>query len=133
MDLSILNTKKKANTGAFLHLNHPATGMPIYDNDDETKPVGIYLMGKDSDLFAKTKHKNLNSILNAKKKSETKTSESIEQESITLLADMTTGWQNMSYGGNTEFSHEAMCSVYSDLTWVREQAEAFVNERANFI
>jgi hypothetical protein len=133
MDLSALNPKKKANSGAFLHLVNPGTGLPLFDGDDKEKPVGLYLMGRDSDLYAKTRHKNLNGALSGKKKSDTKTSEIIEQETISLLADMTVSWENLSYNGQNEFSRDAIVGVYTDLAWVREQADTFISDRANFI
>lgn len=133
MDLSALNPKKKANAGAFLHLVNPGTGLPLYDGDDKDKPVGLWLMGRDSDLYAKTRHKNVNTALTTKKKSDPKTSEMIEQETIALLAEMTTGWDNLSYQGNSEFSRDAVIGVYTDLAWVREQADIFISDRANFI
>jgi len=133
MDLSLLNPKKKANAGAFLHLVNPATGLPLYDGDDNAKPVGLYLMGRDSDLYAKTRHKNVNTALTAKKKSDPKTSEIIEQETVSLLADMTVSWENLSYNGQHEFSREAVIGIYTDLKWVFEQADSFISDRANFI
>ncbi len=133
MDLANIDPKKKANTGAFLHLIHPGTGLPLYDSDDQSKPVGLRLMGKDSDVYARTRHKNLNSVIGAKKKSEPKTSEQIERETIELLADMTVGWDNLSYGGAEKFSREAVIALYTGMPWVREQADTFVSDRANFI
>ena len=133
MDLSALNPKKKANAGAFLHLVNPGTGLPLYDDDNKEKPVGLWLMGRDSDLYAKTRHKSVNSALTTKKKSDPKTSEMIEQETISLLAEMTTGWDNLSYNGQSEFSRDAVIGVYTDLAWVREQVDSFISDRANFI
>lgn len=132
MELSVLDTKKKANAGSFLHLKHPATGEPLYDNDDQSKPVGLYLMGKDSDVFAKTRHKSMNEALNGKKKT-TRTSEQLEIEGIGLLSEMTTGWQNLSLDGNSEFSRDTIAELYTRMSWVREQANLFIDDRANFI
>ena len=132
MELSVLDTKKKANTGAFLHLKHPGTGDPLFDNGDQSKPVGLYIMGKDSDVFAKARHKSMNDALSGKKKS-TRTSEQIDLDGIGLLADMTTGWQNLSLDGNSEFSRDTVAELYSRMAWVREQANLFIDDRANFI
>ena len=143
MDLSALNPKKKANSGAFLHLVNPGDGAPLYEYDKTTsdpferdkskKKVGLWLMGRDSDLYAKTRHKNVNTALTAKKKSDPKTSEMIEQETVALLADMTVSWENLSYNGQHEFSRDAVIGIYTDLKWVFEQADAFISDRANFI
>jgi hypothetical protein len=57
----------------------------------------------------------------------------IEQETISMIAEMTTGWDNLSYQGNSEFNRQAVIGIYTDLAWVREQADAFISDRANFI
>jgi hypothetical protein len=135
MDLSLLNPKKKANAGAPLHLIHPETGLPMYHDDDTSKPVRIFLMGRDSDFYQKVKHKNVNEALSQKKKTEQKTSEKIEQETTELIADLTVGWENLTYDekGISEFSRQNAITLYTDFAWVKEQADLFVSDRKNFI
>jgi hypothetical protein len=143
MDLSALNPKKKANTGAFLHLNHFGTGEPLYQYDDsitdpierekQKKAVGLYLMGMDSDYYQSKKHKTVNDILLSKNKKDAKTSEGMEIENIETLAQMTLGWENIDHNGSSIFSKEAVIALYTDYLWVREQADKFVANRANFI
>lgn len=135
MDLSLLNPKKKANTGEPMHLIHPESGLPMYHDDDINKPVRIFLMGRDSDFYQKVRHKNVNDSLIAKKRPEPKTSEKIEQETIQLLADLTVGWENLTYDalGINEFSNKNAVAIYTELTWLKEQADEFVSNRKNFI
>lgn len=134
MELSQLSTKTKANAGEFLHLKHPESGALLYDNKDKSKPVGLILLGKDSDLFIKHNHKIVNERI-TEKNATTKTSEQIRDENTELLASLTTGWSNLSINGKSEFSRANVVELYDDLglSWVREQADAFIGTRANFI
>lgn len=46
MDFTTLNTKIGAEAGAFLHLEHPATGLPLYD--DTGTAIGVMVRGTES-------------------------------------------------------------------------------------
>ncbi len=46
MDFSKLNTKEGAEQGAFLHLMHPATGLPL--QDESGTPIGLMVRGTES-------------------------------------------------------------------------------------
>ena len=48
MDFSALDTKKAAEKGAFLHLKHPALGHLLWDGDDKTRPIGVFVRGMES-------------------------------------------------------------------------------------
>jgi hypothetical protein len=139
MDLSQLSTKQKSNEGQFLHLKHPGTWEPLFDGGDESKPVGIYLLGVDSDVVQKARHARINAQVSpkkAKKPSDNeKFSEQSEAEKNQMLVDCTKGWENLSLDGSSEFTAEKILQVYSDpgWSWLRAQAMAFVDDRANFI
>ena len=62
MDFSTLDTRKKSNTGAFLHLKHPGTGKPLIDPSNN-EPVGLFLLGRDSDKFFESRHAKNNAML----------------------------------------------------------------------
>lgn len=136
MDLSKFNTKKKSNEGAFLHLKSPVDGSLLYDDG---KPVGLYLLGSDSDKVQSAIHKRFNeSYASAKSESdkdETGISEKSDAAKNELLADCTRGWEGLSLDGDNEFSREKILSVYSNSgwLWLRNQALSFVDNRANFI
>lgn len=132
MELLNLDPRKKANEGAFLHLKHPGNGSYLFDDGDESKPVGLYLLGKDSDKYETIRHQNTNTRL-SEKKSPLLTSEKIEQDAISLLADLTVGWDNLTVDGDTVYSRENVVKLYKKLPWVKEQVDVFVVDRANFI
>lgn len=132
LELSKFDTSKKANEGQFMQLKHPGTGAKLFD--PETKePVGLYLKGRDSDDFIKRNHEKNNSRL--KGTNEELTSETIRQNNIELLADLTVGWAHLGYKGDPEFSTSNIIKVYSDpgLSWIYEQANMWADDRANFI
>lgn len=145
MDLSIVSTKKKANEGVFLHLKNPENWEDFYDitdgKEDLSKPIGLIMLGVDSDVAVKAKHDRINkSITKKQKKSkgdqeETEFSQKSEAEQNEILADCTIGWKNLSLDGSEEFTREAILKVYSDSgwSWLRAQAMAFVDNRANFL
>lgn len=136
MDLSKFSTKKKSNEGQFLHLKSPVDGKLLYDGD-ESKPVGLYLLGSDSDKVQAAIHKRFNdSYAESKtKKEETGYSEKSDSAKNELLADCTQEWENLSLDGDGEFSRDKILKVYSDTgwLWLRNQALNFVDDRANFI
>jgi len=146
MDLLQFSTKKKSNAGEFLQLKHPKTFEDLFDGvnekgePDESKPVGLYLLGVDSDVAVQARHKRLNAQVGKKSsKAKTKDDEDFAQKSEAeqneILADCTVGWANLSLDGNSEFSRETILKIYSDSgwAWLREQAMMFVNDRGNFI
>lgn len=146
MDLAQLSTKQKSNEGQFLHLKHPGTWEPLYDGvnekgePDESRPVGIYLLGVDSDVVQKARHARINAQVSPKKGKQKpadteKFSEQSEAEKNNMLVDCTKGWENLSLDGSSEFTAEKILQVYSDpgWAWLRAQAMAFVDDRANFI
>lgn len=138
MDFSKLDTSKKANEGAFLHFTHPGTGAKLYDElegggRDLNKPVGIFLLGKDSDAHAQYLHKRTNDRIFAKDDVQNSSEES-EAETIKMISELATGWKNIDLGGGrTDFSKSATVELFTHWKWAIEQAIAFVTNRANFI
>lgn len=132
MDLSVLDTRKKANEGSFLHLKHPGTGAKLYDNDDKEKPVGLILHGKDSNVYAEYKHKKMNARISSKG-DDAVTSEAIEESTREMAAALTSRWVNMSLHGNSDCTNESSVALYSEFPWVYEQADEYIHNRANFI
>ncbi len=144
MDFLTVSTLEKANKGQFLHLKHMSTDIPMHDGCDPvtgkggdlSKPVGLYILGRDSDVFTARKHRITNeSIL---KKDESKSddsgkSELFDAETLDSLIELTAGWQFISIRGEDEFSAENVKELYRLCPWVKEQASIFATNRANFI
>jgi hypothetical protein len=58
-----------------------------------------------------------------------------ERKACNMLAKVTTGCHLIMDGKKMKFSTEAMAELYfnPEYTWIREQVEAFIRNRANFI
>lgn len=134
----LIGTREKANKGAFLHLKHPVTGAKLYDTlpdgkPDTSKPVGITYLGTDSDVFTQIQHDRLNERLNRKDDEEEVTSESIKTKKHETLAELATGWKNITVGGVAKFSKAALINLFDQEPWVVEQSDAHIGNRANFL
>lgn len=127
MDLTSLKPSK-ADTGATLTLLHPATDAPL--------PVTITLLGQDSQKYRalerKKKQANLDSIIKGKKAAALN-AERLDAEDLDDLVALTVTWSGVEFDGEPKpCTTENVRRLYTELSWVKEQAQAFINERANF-
>lgn len=145
MDLIQLDTKKKAQEGTRCYFTHPGTGAQL----------GVYmvLQGQDSDTFMSITHEKLLKNVNKKVKSKEATMndiEKIEAEDLQFLVALTTGLGETEYnpkgdgkdneldyitydGKKLKYNPANVEFLYTNLTWMRDQAKAFVGDRANFL
>lgn len=131
MDLSTLNTVTAANAGAVLELAHPTTGTPLRNEAGEA--LTITLLGVDSDAYRKAQRAAQNKRL-AKRGGIKLTAEELEAESIETLAACTVAWANIEFEGRAlECNRANAVKLYTALPWVREQVDAFMGDRANFL
>lgn len=124
MDLSTLAVSTE---GSELTLTHPVTGAPL--------PVKITLLGTDSPTFRKAQRAIANRRLKQAKKTSI-TVEEIENEGIDALVSCTVGWSGVEIDGKKlDFNPENVRKLYTDLRlpFIREQVDAFIAERANFM
>ena len=124
MDLKNLNVTEKAEEGSWCELEHPVTG--------ETLDIRIKLAGIDSKTYREAARKQINKRL---KKGLRKISvEDTEQEEIELLAACTLDWENVEYEGKElECNPENVKFVYKEFPWIREQVDAFIADRGNYL
>lgn len=137
MDLSDLNTTKAGDDGAWMAVLHPDTGMPLFSDDEQTRPMRIRLLGCDAKALKAVVHRLAN------KRAETATSggkqrlvpaEALEADRLEYLVEATVAWENLTEGGaEIPFSRDAARRLYADLPWIREQADRFCGDRGNFI
>jgi len=128
-DLNQFDTSKVSNKGGVLHLKHPVTDAPLFVGD---KPCTITLLGTDSDVYRKrqneTRAQKTRALVKGRDISLT------DEEMINLLAEITIGWGNIiAAGKQLEFSRDAAVQLYTQHTWIREQADEFAGNRANFL
>ena len=62
------------------------------------------------------------------------TSEEFEAETIDILAKCTLSWEKVVLEGKElPCTYENAKTVYTNFIWLREQVDAFINDRANFL
>lgn len=128
MDLNDLKPVK-ADEGATLQIVHPETEEPI---DGMT----ITLLGQDSAVYRKIQLTKQQAILNrmAKgKKAAELDAERIGADLIDELAKLTIDWTGFKLDGKElKPTDENVRKVYTEWAWIKDQAQEFVNNRANF-
>lgn len=133
MDLKDLNTRAKADRGADLHLRHPGDGSPLLGDDG--KPWAITLYGRDSAVFAREERAAATRRLERAQRGEIRTPQEVEAEGLELLVACTKGWSgNILLDGQAlVFSPAKARELYQGWPWIREQVDAFVGVRANYL
>lgn len=127
MDLANLNLTEQADKGAWLVVTHPVTGA---DTD-----IRIKLAGTDSQRWQKAERAFTNKRLAqlARKGNLTMSAEEVEARGVALLAAVTLEWEGLTLNGQVwQCSEENAKQLYRTQAWIREQADSFVAERANF-
>ena len=128
MDLNDLKPVK-ADEGATLQIVHPETEEPI---DGMT----IILLGHDSAVYRKMQLAKQQAILNrmAKgKKAAELDAERLNSDLIDELTKLTVGWSGFTLEGEELKATPAnVKNVYSEWAWIKDQAQEFVSNRANF-
>lgn len=127
MDLNSINLAAAAGRGADCHLEHPVTSEALYDADG--KAVTVRVVGNDSREF-KAALSRISAKLNSKKKS---TLEQAEARSVELIAACVKGWSGLYEGKEPiECTPENVTRVLTEQSWIRDQLDAFIADRANF-
>ncbi len=135
-DLSSLDTVAVAETGAKMVVLHPATGVPLETEDG--KPVFLVLAGEDSEKCRSARRAVANKRLRAQTAGLRAqiTRDEIENDNLEVLVACTLDWGGValgSAGADMTFNHDNARTLYKRLPWLREQAEAFVADRSNFL
>jgi len=128
-----LKLAEAATAGAKLALRHPVTNLPL---EDDGKPVCLILAGKDSAQYRKAAlalERRYQEDARRMRGAFQVTPEQRRANELSLLVAVTLGWENAELGGETTFTPELARALYEQQDWVREQADAFVDDRANFL
>jgi len=133
MDLSKINIEQMAEAGADMELVHPVSDETMLQ--DDKSPITIKLLGTDSKAY-RNKNRDFQRKRIAKMtKSRSKTIDYTvsDEDACELLAECTIGWSGIVVKGKpVEFSKEAAESLYLEFSWIREQVDVFIGDRANF-
>ena len=133
MDLAELDTKQGSDEGREMILLHPATNLPVLQDDDKT-PVTIKLAGIDSQRYRDVQRE----ISDARIKSTRRTpltTEELENDGIRILVACTMGSDGVIVSGETvDLSvPEQAWRFYRRFTWARDQVDRYIAQRANFL
>jgi predicted glycosyl hydrolase (DUF1957 family) len=131
--MSIFQLKTvSADDGVVMTIRHPESSLPM---DGQT----ITLLGTDSRVYREHIAKRERAMIehvNATHKPPKLVHEQTKQRALDDLVLLTIGWTLDGIDGNpVEFTKEAARDLYADagMAWLREQAEAFVQDRSNFL
>lgn len=131
MDLATLDITKAANEGATMEVLHPTEGTVL--KDEAGKPITITLIGQDSEKVKKRQRVEMNKRLKNGRR-QTMTAEELEEQGLQLLAFCTLSWSGIKLDGQDLDCNAANAViVYQRLPWLKEQVDAFVGDRANFL
>lgn len=128
MDLNKLDLSAQADKGADLSLEHPVTG--------EELGITITLLGTDSAVYRNHARELQRARIAKMAKSRNKKIDFsvTEDEEADALAVCTVGWSGVVLNGKElEFSHDAAVDLYVSYPWIKEQVDAFIGDRANFL
>ena len=136
--LDAIDTQTGSTAGAelvVLGLN----GEPLLNGKGEQHV--LILLGPDSLQYRRQMHKQtakrVQAAAEAQERGERYTPDPIESDSdaAAVLAALTKGWRGFldRDGAPIEFTAEAVLALYSRFPVIREQADAFVVRRANFL
>lgn len=136
MDLSQFNTVDAGEAGATLEIDGP-DGEPLFKDDGVTR-VTIKLMGADSPSYQRVAHrlaKTGREMRISGRGALTIDPAAAIENKIAVLAACTLSWDGIDYAGVKPFpcNETNAKRLYTDLPWLREQVDAFVQNRMNFL
>lgn len=125
------DTVAHADQGAQLEIEGP-NGV-VERNADGTAKMIIILQGTDSGAYRAAQNINLNKRL--AKRNVKMTAEELEAETINMLAGVTVRWVgfNGMDGQPIPCNRQTATALYTKYPFIRDQADRFINERANFL
>ena len=128
-----LDTRANAEAGVKFVPKHPKTGVPL--------DCYLILRGQDSRTYKASLMERRRARLarSAKLQASGQPQEidldNLEAEALESLVSMTLGFGGWSKGDDAELPYSAANArlLYESLDWLREQAQIFIGDRANFL
>lgn len=120
----------KPTNDAVMEVLHPLTGEVMAC--DKGKPYTLTLIGADSDKYQAMLKRGLEKSY--AKKGKKVDLDDASRRGIEMLAKCVTDCRvEIEAGKFVENSFEELVKVFTEYKWLKEQAEAFIADRANFI
>lgn len=136
MDFSQFNTVQGSEEGKFLHLRDPKTGQHLVEGDEN---VGLLLRGIDSKNYrarlVQTSNKYLKSLTSRRTgfEGDDIDAAAVEVDLLDRLVACFISASRVENRGAPVKTAEDFRNLLQDCPWVREQADAFVGDRKNFL
>lgn len=132
MDFTDYDTRR-AEEGQFMPLKDPVTGKEFIDPDAK-EPCGIVLMGADSAAYREAENEIMAARTADAGNKEAFTADRIRGEIMDRLVACTVEFRHVTFAGKpVEKKASSIRAAYARLPWAREQALAFIENRANFL
>ncbi len=132
VDLAAIDTVKGANEGFDVQIFHPGTNVDL--------GIVINVLGKDSDEFQRVSRaqskKRMAKLTKGgfRPQNMTPPPEELEADGIALLAACTKAWSGVVVEGKAlDCTTDNAAMVYERFPWIKEQVDAAIGDRANFI
>lgn len=136
-DLPEVDTLAGSKAGVFMAIQKLDGSGPLLN--EKRQPRGLLLLGSDSPVYeAKVREIGLRRIAAQSKvpaPSREELLEAADRNALELLVTATVGWRNItdSKGQEVSFSPAGAEALYSKFPAVKDQAEAFIRDRINFL
>lgn len=133
-DFTDLDTKTAADAGTVVHLEHPGTGDPLYD--EKQNPITITVLGSDSEKVRKLVRQQADKRFERmRRQKEGVTSAAIESDAVARMVAATVAWQGVKLDGQVlECNEQNARKLYGDprFPWIAEQVEKAIEDRQRF-
>jgi hypothetical protein len=139
MDLVQLDTVAACNKGAVMPVRSPKNGAILMDESvTPPAPVAITLRGRDSTEFQRLqreqRQKNIDMATKRGVRDAVTEIVENEQRAMDVYVACTVNWSGFDWEGKSlPCTPENARMIYTRLPWLREQVDAFINDRANFL
>lgn len=132
IDLTTFGTKATAEEGSVMIVCNPKTGAELRTADDQ--PITITLASADSERVRRvTRAAQNRRLAQARGGRNTVTVEALEAESLNSIVAATIAWSNIALGdGLLPLNDENARRVFTELPWLREQADQHMADRGNY-
>lgn len=130
MDLASLDFGKNPEITAVMNVIHPITGEEMFQEDDT--PVTITLLGMESSIAKRVTKARAQKQLN--KRNQKVDLDEAREFTISLQAKLITASQGLTENGQDLDLTDPATSVdvLTRYSWLREQIDEFITDRANF-
>ncbi|CAB4130458.1 hypothetical protein UFOVP119_82 [uncultured Caudovirales phage] len=135
-DLDGIDTKTLSDSGVKMQVMKFGTSEPLKARNGGL--VMLTVRGPDSDTYRQYTRAQVNKRLQRQadeRKAREVDFDEVDTDSLTLLVNSTMGWENVldTDGNPIPFTKENCTALYRNYPVLREQVDAFISNRANFL